>query len=177
MTDASIGKESPSSQLLDKLAEVEKELVEGAKKMVKSASDPFSGVINFLHQRPENVSLEGSLIDILLIETFGSKEEIPGLIRAISCHVREIIRQSNVIQIINHQPTAEKWGNYIIKKKERIKFEVGTEKGCLVLKNIKGLFGTEHGVELPLEKITVMPPKLIVTLNMGLVRPQKVLDI
>jgi len=168
---------SQECQFLDRLAEVEKELVEAAKKMVKSASDPFSGVITFLHQRPENVSLKGSLIDVMLLETFGSRDEIPGLLKAISSQVNEIIRQANVIQINNHQPTAEKWGAYIIKKKESMKFEIGNEKGFLVLKNIKGLFGTEHGVELPLEKITVMPPKIVVTLNMGLVRPQRVLDL
>jgi hypothetical protein len=46
-----------------------------------------------------------------------------------------------------------------------------------VLKNIAGLVGIEHGIEAPLEKILVKPPKLIVTLNMGLLHPQKVLDL
>ena len=65
----------------------------------------------------------------------------------------------------------------MIKQAESMRFEIGVEKGHLTLKNIKGLFGIEHGVELPLEKIVVQPPKLIVTANMGLFHPQKVLDI
>jgi len=165
-------------QLLQKFAEMEKDLVDTARYMVKSASDPFSGVIKFLHERPENTSLHGYLVDHVLLQTFGSQEEIPGLIRALASHVREIIRQSNVINIVNEHPTAEKWGQYIIKQKESMRFEVGVEKGCVILKNIKGLFGIEHGVEFPLETILVKPPKqLIVTANMGLLKPQRCLDI
>lgn len=157
---------------------MEQELVVTARTLVKGATDPFSGVIKFLHERPENSSLHGYLVDRVLLETFGSREEIPGLIKALASHVREIIRQSNVISIVNEHPTAEKWGSYIIKQTENMRFEVGFDKGCLVLKNIKGLFGIEHGVELPLEQILVKPPsKLVVTCNMGLLKPQRILDI
>jgi hydrogenase/urease accessory protein HupE len=51
-----------------------------------------------------------------------------------------------------------------------------------VLKNIAGLLGIEHGIahgiEAPLEKIMVKPPnKPVFTLNMGLLHPQRVLDL
>ncbi len=164
-------------QLLQKLSEVEQELTLKAQRIVKAASDPFSGVIRFLEDRPENSSLHGYFVDRALIDTFGSRDQIPGLIRAIASHVRHVIRQANVISIVNEHPTAERWGQYVIKQAESMRFEIGVEKGHLTLKNIKGLFGIEHGVELPLEKIVVQPPKLIVTANMGLFHPQKVLDI
>lgn len=163
--------------LLARLAEVEREVVEKAKVVVKGASDPFSGLIKFLHQRPENEGLDGQVVEALLIESFGCKEEVPELIRAIAAKVRTIIRQSDVIKLTNEGITLEEWGKFVIKKKEETRFEVAYEKGELVLKNIKGLFGIEHGVELPLEKIQVRPPKLIVTAKMGLVRPQRVLDL
>jgi hypothetical protein len=166
-----------NGQFMQKLKTVETELVDVAKRFLKSASDPFSGVIGFLHERPENTSMPGYLINSILLDSFGSQENIPGLIRILSGHVREIIRYSNVIDIINEHPSAEKWGNFVIKQKERIKFEVGRERGLMVLKNIQGLVGVEHGIELPLEKILVEPPKLIVTVRMGLLRPQKVVDI
>ncbi len=169
------GKEQ-EPQILQKLASMEQELIEVANRVVKGASDPFSGVIKFLHDRPEG-SLHGYLVERVLVETFGGSENVPGLIKALASHVKEVIRQANVINIVNQHPTAERWGTYIIKQKERMKFEIGTEKGNLVLKNIVGLFGMEHGVELPLEKILVQPPKLIVTVNMGLLHPQRVLDI
>ncbi|MBX9939052.1 MAG: hypothetical protein K2Y32_07340 [Candidatus Obscuribacterales bacterium] len=166
------------AQLRETFAAGEKDLIEVARRIVKGASDPFSGVIKFLQDRPEGVSLHGYLVNRVLMETFGSSDQIPGLIRAIALHVHEIIRQSNVISIVNEHPTAERWGSYIIKQKERMRFEVGVEKDCLVLKNIAGLVGIEHGIEAPLEKIMVKPPnKLIVTLNMGLLHPQKVLDL
>jgi hypothetical protein len=170
-------KENLNEQIRSKFNEMEQDLVAHARRMVKTASDPFSGVIKFLHERPDNASLHGYVVDRVLVETFGSKEEIPGLLRAIGSHVREVVRQADVIKVINEHPTAERWGNYIIKQKESMRFEIGVERGNLVLKNISGLFGMEHGVELPLEKIEVKPPKLIVTLNMGLLRPQRVLDI
>jgi hypothetical protein len=47
----------------------------------------------------------------------------------------------------------------------------------MVLKNIQGLIGVEHGVEVPLEKILVQPPKLIVTVRLGILHPQRVVDI
>ena len=98
------------------------------------------------------------------------------LIRAIAARVRTVIRESNVINITNDGITLQEWGKFVIKKTEVMKFEVTYEKGELVLKNIKGLFGIEHGVELPLERIQVRPPKLIVTAKLGLVKPQRVLD-
>ncbi len=166
-----------SGQFMQKLKSVESELVDVAKRFLKTASDPFSGVIIYLHERPEKTSMPGYLINSILLDSFGSPENIPGLIRILSGHVREIIRDANVIDIINEHPSAEKWGNFVIKQKERIKFEVGRERGLMVLKNIQGLIGVEHGIELPLEKILVEPPKLIVTVKMGLLRPQKVVDI
>lgn len=164
-------------ELLSKLASVEREVVDRARDIVKGANDPFSGVIKFLHQRPEKEKLEGNLVEAVLLESFGSTDKVPGLIRAIASKVETVIRESDVIKITNANTTLEEWGKYTIKKKESMKFEVGYEKGELVLKNINGLFGIENGIELPLEKIQVKPPKLIVTLKMGLVRPKKVLDI
>lgn len=177
MTCDCCAREKLPEQLLQKLNDVEQDLTDRAKRIVKAASDPFSGVIRFLEDRPENTSLHGYFVDRALLETFGSREQIPGLIRALASHVREVIRHSNVINIVNEHPTAERWGQYIIKQKESMRFEIGMDKGCLVLRNIKGLFGIEHGVELPLDSITVKPPKLVVTANMGLLRPQKVFDI
>jgi hypothetical protein len=165
-----------NQQSLLKPASMEQDLVEVARRMLKTASDPFSGVIKFLAERPEDNSLPGTLITGVLENTFGN-EEIPGLIKIMSGHVREIYRHANVIDIIKEHPTAEKWGNFIIKQKDRIKFEVGLEKGRLVLNNIQGLIGVEHGVELPLEKITVQPPNLIVTVKMGILHPQRTVSI
>lgn len=158
------------------LAGLQQELVEGAKRVLRSAGDPFTGVIKFLHERPENNSIPGKLVNTVLEQTFGN-EEIPGLIKILSGHVREIYRHSNVIDIIKEHPTAEKWGNFIIKQKDRIKFEIGLEKGRMVLNNIQGLVGVEHGIELPLEKITVSPPNLIVTVRMGMLHPQRTVSI
>jgi len=166
-----------NAQLLEKIANIEQELVTTAKRLVKSAGDPFSGVINFLAERPEGTSMPGFLVNRVLLETFGEIEQIPGLIRILSGHVKEIVRQSNAINIINEHPNSERWGNFIIKQKEKIKFEVGLEKGKLLLHKIEGLIGVEQGIELPLEKILVQPPKLIVTVKLGLLHPQKVVDI
>lgn len=170
-------KDNLNEHIRAKFNEVEHELVAKARRVVKTASDPFSAMIKFLHERPEDSSLHGYLVDKVMLETFGSKEEIPGLLRAIGSHVREVIRQADVIKVINEHPTAERWGNYVIKQKESMRFEVAFERGNLVLRNISGLIGIEHGVEAPLERIEVKPPKLIVTLNMGILRPQRVLDI
>lgn len=170
-------RKSIDSQIRETLVSCEKEMIEVARGVVKNASDPFSGVIKFLQQRPEGSSMHGYLVNRVLIETFGSTDQVPGLIRAIASHVHEVIRQANVINIVNEHPTAERWGSFIIKQKERMRFEVASEKDGIVLKNIQGLFGMEHGVEAPLEKIVVKPPKLIVTLNLGLLHPQKVLDL
>jgi hypothetical protein len=165
------------SQLLHKLVCMEHELVETAKRVVKNASDPFTAVIRFLAERPENNSLPGYVVNRVLLQTFGTRENVPSLVTVLAQHCKEIIRQSNVISIINEHPAAERWGAYLIKQKERIKFEVGREKDKLVLKNIIGLVAVEHGIELALDKILVNPPKLEVTLKLGLLRPHRTVDI
>ncbi|MDZ4834496.1 MAG: hypothetical protein SGJ27_12025 [Candidatus Melainabacteria bacterium] len=177
MTCDCCAREKLPEQLLQKLTEVEQDLTHTAQRIVKAASDPFSGVIRFLEDRPENTSLHGYFVDRALVDTFGGRDQIPGLIRAIASHVRHVIRHANVINIVNEHPTAERWGQYVIKQTENMRFEIAVEKGYLTLKNIKGLFGIEHGIELPLEQIIVKPPKLVVTANMGLFKPQKVFDI
>lgn len=167
-----------NAQIKQTLEACEAELIDVARQILKTASDPFSGVIKFLQERPEGISLHGYLVNRVLLETFGSMEEVPALIRALTSHVREVTRQSNTINIHNEHPTAEPWGTFIIKQKERTRFEIAFEKDCLVLKNIVGLFGIEHGIEAPLEKILVRSPKqLVVTVNMGLLHPQRVLDL
>jgi hypothetical protein len=167
-----------NAQIKETLEAFEAELVEIARLILKQASDPFSGVIKFLQERPEGDSLHGYLVNRVLLETFGSMEEVPALIRALTSHVHEVIRQRNVISIHNEHPTAEPWGSFIIKQKERTRFEIAFEKDCLVLKNIVGIFGIEHGIEAPLEKILVRSPKqLVVTVNLGLLHPQRVLDL
>ncbi len=52
------GNEIVSKQLQIFEAEIV-EMADTARRLVKSASDPLSGVIHFLHERPENVSLKG----------------------------------------------------------------------------------------------------------------------
>jgi hypothetical protein len=163
--------------LLSKVQDVEDELVVIARNILRGASDPLSAVIKFLQERPENASLTGYVMDRVLTETFGEREKIPSLVKVLASHVREIIRQSNVINIINEHPAAEKWGDYIIKQTERIKFEISKERDLLVLKNIAGIFAVEHGVQIPIECITIKPPKLIVTLNLGIIRPNRIVDI
>jgi hypothetical protein len=170
-------RKSMNAQIREKLVACENDVIDVGRRIVRGAADPFSGVIKFLENRPEGASLHGYLVNRVLLETFGSKDEIPGLIRAIASHVREISRHANVISIHNEHPTSERWGSILIKQKEKIRFEVATEKGCLVLKNIAGLVGSEHGIECPLEKILVQNGKLIVTLNLGFLHPQKVLDL
>ncbi len=166
-----------SKELINKqLQKFEAELIEIASRMLKNAGDPFSAVIRFLHERPENVSLPGYVVKKVLIETFGEQEKIPALINILANNVKEIIRHSNIIELINESPAMERWGNHLIKQKERINFEVGKEKGKLVLKNIAGLLAVEHGIELPLEKILVNPPKLEVTLKLGPLRPHRTVD-
>ncbi|HEY9713814.1 MAG TPA: hypothetical protein V6C72_10110 [Chroococcales cyanobacterium] len=166
-----------SGELRQKLMNMENELAEVARRMLKTAGDPFSGVIRFLAERPEDTSLPGFLVNMILDDVFGDREQIPGLIRILAGHVREIARKSNVINIINEHPKLDRFGELIIKQTERINFEVGWEKQKIVLKNISGLFGIEHGIEVPLEKILVAPPKLIVTVKLGILRPQRVLDL
>jgi hypothetical protein len=156
---------------------LESELVDIAKRILRTASDPISAVIKFLHERPENQSLPGYVVDRVLLEAFESPERIPGLVRILAGQVREISRHRNVIDILKDHPAAEKWGNYLIKQANNIKFEVGKERDKLVLKNIGGLTAVEHGIEIPLDKIIVNPPKLEVTLRLGLLRPQRIIDI
>ena len=153
------------------------ELVDGAKKLIKTAGDPISAVVRFLHERPEDVSLPGYVVDKVLMEAFGDDYEIPGLVNILGGHVKEIIRTKNVIDIFKEHPAAEKWGSYLIKQADRIKFEVSRENNNLVLKNIAGLIAVEHGIDIPLDKILVRPPKLEVTLRFGLLRPQRIVDI
>jgi len=164
-------------ELLQKLVTVEQELIDVANRVLKTAGDPFSAVVRFLHERPENLSMSGYLMNKVLLGTFGERERIPGLIKVLAGHVKEVIRHSNVINIVNEHPAKERWGAYLIKQADRIKFEVAREKGKLVLKNIQGLICVEHGIEAALDKILVNPPKLEVTLRMGILRPQRTVDI
>lgn len=162
---------------LQKLLDMEQELVDVARKVLKSAGDPISGVIRFLHERPENTSLPGQLVNRVLLGAFGDREQIPALVKLLSAHVREIARSSNVISIVNEHPAVEKFGQYVIKQKEKIAFEVAKEKDKTLLKNIVGLVAVEHGMDLPLEKILVQPPNLIVTVKLGLFPAQRTLEI
>lgn len=171
---------SQAERLKEQLLKLESPVVEmadAAKRLLKTAGDPFSAVIRFLHERPENVIVAGQSVKEVLLESFGSRDEIPILVRLLSDHVHEVIRQANVIRVDNAHTAQEMWGGYLIKIKEKIKFEVGKERDRLVLKDIAGLFAVEHGIEVPLEKILVNPPKLEITLRLGLLRPQRVVDI
>lgn len=169
--------ESSLGPIAQKLLDKEQELIDAASKFLSKASDPFSGVINFLHDRPEDSSLPGLIVNRVLLGAFGEADKIPGLIRVLASHVHEIARKSDVISIINEHAAVEKWGQYLIKQKEKIAFKVTHDKGKLLLNDIVGLVAVEHGVELPLEKILVSPPNLIVTVKLGLLRPQKVVEI
>jgi hypothetical protein len=161
----------------DTLRKLETELIDVAKKILRTASDPITAVIRFLHERPEGQSLPGYVIDKVLLETFESDDRIPGLVRIIAGSVQTINRRSNVIDILKDKPASERWGIYLIKQSKNIKFEVAREHNKLVLKNIGGLFAVEHGIDVPLDKIVVNPPKLEVTLRLGLLRPQRIIDI
>lgn len=169
--------ESSNEKLVQKILGVEQDLVEVARKVLKTAGDPISGVIRFLHERPENSSLTGMVVNHVLLSAFGDRDQIPSLIQLLSAHVRTIARQSNVISIVNEHAAVERWGQYLIKQKEKIAFEVSREKDKMLLKNIVGLVAVEHGIELPLEKILVSPPNLIVTVKLGLFPAQRVLEI
>jgi hypothetical protein len=154
------------------------ELIDTARRIVKSASDPITAVARFLHERPENTSLPGYVIDRVLLEAFENRpEQIPALVRILAGHVKSVTRNSNVIDILKEHPGIERWGSYLIKQADNIKFEVGRERDHVVLKNIGGLVAVEHGIEIPLDKILVKPPKLEVTLRLGLLRPQRIIDI
>lgn len=156
---------------------LESELIDVAKKILRISSDPISAVVRFLHERPENQSLPGYVIEKVLVETFESYDHIPGLVKILAGQVREVVRHRNVIELLKDHPAAEKWGNYLIKQADQIKFEVAKERDKVVLKNIGGLVAVEHGIEIPLDKIIVNPPKLEVTLRFGLLRPQRIIDI
>lgn len=153
------------------------EMCDSARRLLKSASDPFSAVIRFLHERPENVEYNGLSIRSVLLDAFGSPEQIPSLVRVLSGHLKQVVRRSNVIAVYNEHFSQADWGGYLIKLKEQVKFEVGREKDKLVLKNIAGLVCVEHGIELPLEKILINPPKLEITVKLGLLRPVRAVDI
>lgn len=159
------------------LQKFEMELIDVAQRLVRSAGDPVTAVVKFLHERPEGTTLPGKLVTKILHESFGGAENVPGIIRVLTGHVHEIIRHRNVINISNEHPAMERWGTYLIKQKDRIKFEVGLERGKLALKNMSGLVAVEHGVELQLEQILIMPPKLEVTLRLGMLHPKRVVDI
>lgn len=159
------------------LQKIELEMVEVAKRVIRNAGDPVTAVVRFLQERPEGTSLPGYVVAKVLHESFDGVENVPGIIKVLTGHVHEIIRHSNVIDIINEHPAMERWGSYLIKQKDRIKFEVGLEKGKLALKNMSGLVAVEHGVELQLEKILIVPPKLEVTLRLGLLHPKRLVDI
>jgi hypothetical protein len=168
---------SVSLPLNKHLQKFETDIVEMAVRVYKSAGDPISGVVKFLQERPENTSLSGYIISRVLLETFGSREQIPELVELLSGHCHEIIRQRNVINIIKEHPVLERWGNYLIKQKERVKFEICLDRDKVLLKNIAGLIFVEHGIDIPLDRIRINPPKLEVTLRIGLLRHQKVVDI
>ncbi|MBX9686310.1 MAG: hypothetical protein K2X27_06380, partial [Candidatus Obscuribacterales bacterium] len=109
--------------------------------------------------------------------SFGSYEQVPGLVKLLSAHLKEVVRSSNVIAIYNEHFSQADFCGYLLRLKEQIKFEVCREKDKLVLKNIAGLVAVEHGIELPLERILVNPPKLEITVKLGLLRPVKAVDI
>ncbi len=162
---------------LQKLEADINELAENCKRLIRSASDPFTAVIKFLHERPENISLAGMSVKQVLLDAFGSPEQIPGLVRLLSSHVREIVRHRNIIEVRNEHLAQESWSGYLIKLKEHVNFEIGRERDKLVLKNIAGLVCIEHGMEVPVEKILVSPPKLEITVRLGLLRPVRAVDI
>jgi hypothetical protein len=173
----------PTKELIKvKLQRIEDDLtdlVDVARRIVKTASDPVSAVARFLHERPENTSLPGYVIDRVLLEAFENRpEQIPSLVRILAGHVKEIKRRgNNVIDILKEHPGIEKWGSYLIKQSEVVKFEIARERDRIVFKNIGGLIAVEHGIEIPLDKILVNPPKLEVTLRLGILRPQRIIDI
>lgn len=162
---------------LQKFEKMEGELVDVAKRILRTASDPISAVVRFLHERPDDSSLPGYVIDRVLVEVFDSEQQIPGLVKLLAGHVKTITRHRNYIDILKEHPGVERWGSYLIKQTETIKFEVAREKDKLCLRNIGGLIAIEHGMEIPLDKILVNPPKLEITLRLGLLRPQRIVDI
>ena len=165
------------NELRSKLHDLHHDMVDNAKRLLKTASDPVTAVIRFLHERPEDATLYGYVMDYVLKETFSDGTKMPELVKILGMHVHDIVRHANVIDIHNEHPAAERWGSYLIKLKERIKFEVGKEKDLFVLDKISGLTAVENGIELPVEKISIKPPQLIVTVKLGILRAQRLVDI
>jgi hypothetical protein len=166
-----------ASPLKDRLIVLEKELLEVAQRLLKTASDPVTPVVRFLHERPENVSLPGYVLKRVLHQAFGQSDNVPGMVNLLAGHVKEIVRHANVINIINEHASMEYWGNYMIKQKERIKFEVTYDKGRTVLKNIQGLVAVQHGIDASLDKVLINPPQMEITLKVGILRPRLTVDI
>lgn len=163
--------------LVQKIVLVEQDLMDVARRILRTAGDPVSAIVRFLAERPENTSLPGYVVDRLLLETFGDKENIPGLVAVLAGHMKETIRQANVIKIVNEHPAVERWGDYIIKATDLIKFEIAKERGLFVLKDIVGLKAVENGMEVALERILVDPPKLLITARLGLFPIVRTVDI
>lgn len=164
-------------KLIDRQIDNIAELIDIAKRIVRMSSDPVSAVMRFLHERPDNSPLPGYVIDRVLLEAFEREDQIPGIVKILAGHVKEITRHNNIIDIFKEHPGIERWGNHLIKQADTIKFEIGRERDKLVLKNIFGLVAVEHGIDVPLDKIVVNPPKLEVTLRLGILRPQRIIDI
>jgi hypothetical protein len=161
---------------MEKLQALEAELAEVADKTVKAASDPFSGVIRFLAERPENTSMPGTVLNGVLDRIF-TGSNCPGLLRLMAGHVKEVIRRGKSLELVKEHATTEPFSDFVVKQAQKVKFDVGDDKGKMVLNNIHGLTGVEHGIDLPLEKIVVNPPNLLVTVKLGLLRPQKTVAI
>lgn len=161
---------------VEKLQALEAELAELAGKTVKAASDPFSGVIRFLADRPENAPLPGNVLNGVLDRVF-AESKCPGLLRLMSGHVKEVVRRGKSVEMVKEHATSEPFSDFVVKQAQKVKFDVADEKGKMVLNNVQGITGVEHGIDLPLEKILVSPPNLVVTVKLGLMRPQKTVEI
>jgi hypothetical protein len=172
-----ICKNKPDTAFKAKLLTMHHDLVDGAKRILRSAADPVSGVLRFLQERPEGTSLAGYAMNYVLLEAFEDEANIPGLVRILAGHVREIKRQANIIDIVNSHAAVEKWDHYMIKLKEQIKFEIRRDHEFFLMDKIVGLTAVEHGVELPVELIKIQPPNLIVTFKLGPLHPKRVLSI
>jgi hypothetical protein len=172
-----ICKNKPDTAFKAKLHAMHHELVDGAKRILRTAADPVSGVLRFLQERPEGTSLAGYAMSYILLEAFEDEANIPGLVKILAGHVREISRHANIIDIVNSHAAVEKWDHYMIKLKEQIKFEIRRDREFFLMDNIVGLTAVEHGIELPVELIKIQPPNLIVTFKLGPLRPKRVLSI
>jgi len=153
------------------------DMVDTAKRILRSAADPVSAVLRFLQERPEGTSMAGYTMNYVLLEAFEDESKIPGLVKILAGHVREVSRHSNIIELVNSHPAVEKWDQYLIKLKEQVKFEIRRERDLFVMDRIVGLTAVEHGIELPVELIKVEPPDLIVTVRLGPLHPKRILSI